>query len=115
MGFDFFPSQSELVRFFAAEPEVFGDTVITYKHQSATETLYCSFSPDYGDLDLTLLHHDHKKAVLSLSHIQRVDLVADGTTAHLKVTFHSAMPLREFLLSVQPEVTFIWGTTLDKG
>ena len=54
MGFEGFPPENELIRFFEVEPEVFGDTVITYKRDCNGETLYCSFSPDYGDIDLTL-------------------------------------------------------------
>lgn len=55
MGFEEFPTKNELISFFEIEPEIFGATVITYKLHYNDETLFYSFSPDYGGIHLTLL------------------------------------------------------------
>jgi hypothetical protein len=114
MAFEVFPQENELLSFFEVEPEIFGDTVLTYKRQYASETLFCSFSPDYGDLDLTLLQQDKQKLVLSLSYIQNVEVVKDTNREYLKVTFQPSKCMRDFILVVKPEVFIHWGTDLDK-
>lgn len=116
MGFDVFPSEAELLSFFEVAPETFADLVITYTRVHGGETLYCSFTPEHGDVDLTLLHGEHKKAALHFSYGQQVVLHRhpDGR-AYLRVTFPAAMRLKDFTLTLQPEVSFSWGTELDKG
>lgn len=115
MAFEEFPQEDELLSLFEVAPEIFGATVITYKRQYASETLFCSFSPDYGDIDLTLLQQDKPKLVLSLSYIQRVEVVKDTSREYLKVTFQPDKRLRDFMLAVKPELFIRWGTDLDKG
>jgi hypothetical protein len=115
MAFDVFPRADELLSFFEVEPEIFGDTVITYKRPYNDETLFCSFSPDYGDIDLTLLQQAKQKLVLSLSFVQGVHVVKDPNRTYLKVTFQPDKHLRDFLLAVKPELFIRWGTDLDKG
>ncbi|RRB06273.1 hypothetical protein [Larkinella rosea] len=66
-----FPEDFELISFFEIEPEVLDPDLpwfyntITFKKIIENETLYCSFSPAYGDLDLTLLHNEQPKIVLT--------------------------------------------------
>jgi hypothetical protein len=114
MGFDLFPSDAELIAFFEVEPETFAELVITYTHVYNGETLYCSFTPEHGDLDVTLLLGEQKKAELHFSYGQQVtiDRFQDGRE-HLRVTFPPAMRLRDFVLTIKPEVSFFWGTQLD--
>ena len=112
MAFDVFPSELELSSFFETGPELLKDTVLTYKRAYQDETLFCSFSPDYGDIDLTLLHLDKQKLVLSLSHVHQVQVLQHAGREQLKVSFQPGTLLRNFLLVVKPEVTIIWGTTL---
>jgi hypothetical protein len=115
MAFEVFPQEDELLNFFEVEPEIFGDTVITFKRQYDSETLFCSFSPDYGDIDLTLLQQDKQKLVLSLSYIQNVEVVKDTNREYLRVTFQPSKRLRDFMLAVKPDLFIRWGTDLDKG
>jgi hypothetical protein len=115
MAFQVFPPEYELLSFFEVEPEIFGDTVITYQREHNGETLFCSFSPDYGDIDLTLLHQGTKKVELHLSYVRSVEIIRPDGREQLRVAFPDNLPLQDFLLAVKPEVTFLWGTTLDKG
>ena len=116
MSFQSFPSEAELLSFFEVEPEIFADLVMTYTRVHQGETLYCSFTPEHGDVDLTLLRGEQQKAEFHFSYGQRVELHRrpDGRQ-YLRVTFPPAMRLRDFILTLQPEVTFLWGTELDKG
>ena len=108
-----FPSDDELRSFFEVEPETFGELVITYQRVHGGETLYCSFTPEHGDLDITLLRGEQKKAEFHFSYAQHVTIERDGGRAHLKVTFPDDLRLRDFLLTVNPEVSFSWGTLLN--
>jgi len=113
MAFDLFPADDELLAFFMVEPETFAELVTTYKREHNGETLYCSFTPLHGDIDITLLRGERTKAVLSLSHIQSVKIERGNGGEHLIVAFSPDRALRDFVLSLVPEVSFVWGTTLD--
>lgn len=114
MAFEVFPLEEELISLFGTSPEIFGDTVVTYTREGMGETLYCSFSPDYGDMDITLLQQQEKKIVLSLSYIQRVEIRREKGTEQLQVSFQPSTHLRDFILVIQPKVSIVWGTTVDK-
>ena len=113
MAFDSFPSEEELLSFFEVEPEILAELVITYKRVNQGETLYCSFTPEHGDLDITLLRDEQKKAEFHFSYAQHVIIDREAGRDYLKVTFPDGLLLRDFLLAVSPEVSFSWGTLLN--
>ena len=113
MAFDSFPSNDELLAFFEVEPETVAELVITYQRVQGDETLYCSFTPQHGDLDITLLRGEQKKAEFHFSYAQDVTIERHGGRDHLKVTFPNDLRLRDFLLTLNPGVSFSWGTLLD--
>ncbi|KAA9353045.1 hypothetical protein [Larkinella humicola] len=67
MAVNVFPEDYDLISFFEVEPEVLDTDVpwfyntITFQKQYADELLYCTFSPAYGDLDLTLVSNQKSK------------------------------------------------------
>jgi hypothetical protein len=52
---------------------------------------------------------------LHLSYVRSVEIIQHDGREQLRVAFPDNLPLQDFLLAVKPEVTFLWGTTLDKG
>ncbi|MFD2935462.1 hypothetical protein [Spirosoma flavum] len=111
-----FPEDYELLSFFEVEPSLL-DTdapwlynAITFKKEYIDELLYCTFSPSYGDLDLTLIRNQKPKITLSLHNIEAIKILKDPSGEHLKVIFNSDSPLLNFLLTLKPEVSIVWGT-----
>lgn len=113
MAFALFPTDDELLAFFMVEPETFAELVTTYTREHNGETLHCSFTPEHGDIDFTLLRGERTKAVLSLSHVQNVKIERGKNGEHPIVAFSPNRSLRDFVLTLEPEVSFRWGTTLD--
>ena len=114
MAFRIFPEPVELLSFFGVEPTIFGDTVITYQREYPDETLYCSFSPDYGDIDLIWLQLDKQRLRLNLSYVQEVVILREKGREQLRATFMPATHLKEFMLEVEPRISIQWGTNLNK-
>ena len=113
-----FPDDYELISFFEIEPEVLDPEMpwfyntVTFQKQYADELLYCTFSPAYGDIDLTLVRGQKAKITLNLHNIDSIEVLKGPNGEHLKVTFHPDTSLNDFLLTLKPEVSIIWGTFL---
>jgi hypothetical protein len=114
-----FPEEYELLSFFEVEPSVLDKEVpwiyniVTFEKIYANETLVCTFSPSYGDLNLKLIQNGIEKLILNLSFIERVEVLKDTNREHLRIQFKEHIPLIDFLLAVKPEVKIIWGTELE--
>lgn len=117
MGVKVFPEDWELMSFFEVEPQLLDSNLevpwfyntITFQKQYADELLYCTFSPSYGDLDLTVVRNQKVKLRLDLHHIEEVVVLKDPSGEHLKITFDPDTLLKDFLLSLKPEISIIWG------
>lgn len=116
-----FPEDWELTSFFEVEPQLLDSNpeipwfynIITFQKQYADELLNCTFSPAYGDLDLALIRNQKVKLRLDLHHIEEVIVLKDPENEHLKLTFATDTLLRDFILTLKPEVSIIWGTTYE--
>ncbi|GAB3971662.1 hypothetical protein GCM10028806_22220 [Spirosoma terrae] len=45
--------------------------------------------------------------------IETIKIIKGPSAEHLQVTFHSDNLLKDFLLTLKPEVSIIWGTTYE--
>jgi hypothetical protein len=119
MAVNVFPDDYELISFFEVEPDVLDADIpwfyntLTFQKQCADELLYCTFSPAYGDIDLTLSRDQKAKITLNLHNIKSIEILKDSNGEHLKATFHPDTLLKDFLLTLKPEISIIWGTSLD--
>ena len=116
MSIKVFPDEYELMSFFEIEPEVLDKYIpwfyntITFQKQYGDELLYCTFSPAYGDFDLTLVRNQKSKITLNLHNIESIKVLNDSKGEHLNVTFYEHNSLKDLLLTLKPEVSIIWGT-----
>jgi len=114
-----FPEDYELISFFEVEPELLDSNpqipwfynTLTFAKEYHDEVLYCTFSPSYGELDLTLVRDQKPIVTLSLHNIQKVEILKQEHSEHLRLTFSADTCMNEFLLTLKPQVSIIWGTT----